>query len=295
MGLDLDQTLVLGAGLGAGSQAHGGLRVRGGQETERTLHALWAAGARLAVVTAAPASTDNARLVASLLRRLGLSREFASAALDPGPLLALLRRMADASSSRSSEGGAGGEVPYAPPPDTPEGGLARETKRTVGLLALSTGRRPADLVRIGYSTVSIDPSRTKVTRAPPPPRYPAVPRPSHLHGVHVVCVRASLTGVVPAGPAHRPQRRGVVGPPVAPRPRGGALALAHPRPHRVPLTRVAHRMSVRPTRVGPQRSLCAVECLASYVALTAPLRARQGGALPDRLFLSPYVLSTLPS
>jgi hypothetical protein len=196
VGLDFDQTLVVGAGLGAGT-AGGGVRVRGGDDTVTTLQTLWAAGARLAVVTAAAASPDNARLIANLLRRLALAREFASAALDTAPLLTLLRSLAppaaaataaDAADAASTADAATTEETTTTRPATADceqtekeeeevkeeereerekreerrRRLERETKRTVALLALSTGRRPGDLVRIGHSTIAFDAARSKV-------------------------------------------------------------------------------------------------------------------------------------
>jgi hypothetical protein len=208
VGLDFDQTLVVGAGLGAG--VNSGVQVRGGDDTVATLQTLWAAGARLAVVTATPASPDNARLIAGLLRRLALAREFASAALDTAPLLTLLRSLAPARAPRDGDDDDRRDVQHAvlsadatdqPPPATPATAdqqrqleapedkqeqeqekstsvaedeetdksaeerrslLERETKRIVALLALSTGRRPGDLVRIGHSTIAFDAARSKV-------------------------------------------------------------------------------------------------------------------------------------
>jgi hypothetical protein len=207
VGLDFDQTLVVGAGLGAGVSG-GGVQVRGGDDTVATLQTLWAAGARLAVVTATPASPDNARLIAGLLRRLALAREFASAALDTAPLLTLLRSLAPARASRDGDdrqdvqhAALSADATDQTPPATPATAdqqrqleapedkqeqeqekstsvaedeetdksaeerrslLERETKRIVALLALSTGRRPGDLVRIGHSTIAFDAARSKV-------------------------------------------------------------------------------------------------------------------------------------
>jgi cell wall-associated NlpC family hydrolase len=228
--------------------------VRGGDDTVTTLQTLWAAGARLAVVTAAAASPDNARLIANLLRRLALAREFASAALDTAPLLTLLRSLAPpaaataadaADAASTADAATTEETTTTTRPATADceqtekeeeevkeeerekreerrRRLERETKRTVALLALSTGRRPGDLVRIGHSTIAFDAARSKATYR-----------------------LAQITGTNA----------------------GGWSALQ---------SLAAHE----------ERELCAVDCLAAYMDLTASRRTREGANIPDRLLLS---------